>query len=104
MLLEKLKKLERGVRLGDGPTAPAQVVRIRPRGDNTLFSLVLHEGRKRQIRRMCQKVGLPLLHLKRIRQGGLVLGPLPRGHWRELNAEEIEALETRPEKATRKRS
>ena len=49
---------------------------------------VLREGRKRQIRRMCELVGLAVTGLKRVRTGSVVLGKLPTGHWRYLRADE----------------
>ncbi len=83
-----LNALRRGVTLDDGPTAPAQARRIQP----NVIELVLHEGRKRQVRRMCDVVGHPVRSLQRVAFGPLVLGELREGAVRTLRAKEIEAL------------
>ena len=85
---EQLARLRDGVELDDGPTAPARVVRL---GPNRL-ELALHEGRKHQVKRMCAAVGLAVTRLHRPRYGGIDLGDLPRGEWRELAADEVERL------------
>lgn len=74
--------------LDGAPLAPA---RVRALGGNRL-SVVIHEGKNRQVRRMCALAGLEVLRLKRVREGGLTLGALPRGQWRYLTAEEVRAL------------
>lgn len=88
-----LQPLERGVPLGDGPTAPARIGDIRATASETCLTLTIHEGRKRQIRRMCRKIGLPLRYLRRVQIGPIQLGHLTRGKWRLLRAEEIGSLE-----------
>lgn len=87
-----LEQLRTGIQLDDDLTAPAQVRRILTRADNTLLELVIHEGRKRQIRRMLLAVGFPVVSLSRVRLGPLELGELPEGKWRELSNEEILTL------------
>ncbi len=91
---EQLKKLEPGVDLGNFKTAPAKVSEIRRQENRTVFHLSIHEGKKRQVRRMCKEVGLKLQQLVRIRQGSLELGNLERGKWRYLNKKEIARLES----------
>ncbi len=85
--------LVNGVMLEDGMTAPARVenVRTTQRGD-TAFSITIHEGRNRQIRRMLEAVGHRTLRLKRERLGPLTLGNLQPGQWRRLSDGEIAAL------------
>ena len=73
-----LRALRAGVRLDDGWTAPARVRRARP---DTL-ELTIHEGRKRQVKRMCEHVGHPVKRLERIRFGPLELGGLRLGSYR----------------------
>jgi 23S rRNA pseudouridine2605 synthase len=85
---EQLRRLRDGVELEDGMTAPAQARRL---GPNRL-ELVLHEGRKRQVKRMCADVGLPVTRLHRPRYDGLELLDLPPGEWRELTQAEVERL------------
>ncbi|HKK01953.1 MAG TPA: pseudouridine synthase [Desulfuromonadales bacterium] len=84
--------LERGVLLDDGPTAPASVTNVRRSGNHTWFHLTIHEGRNRQVRRMCEAVGCPVSRLKRIRVAFLELGDLQPGHFRVLKGAEIARL------------
>ncbi len=88
----KRAALESGVVLDDGPTCPAQVTALRTSGHNCWFELTLHEGRNRQVRRMCEAVGLTVVRLKRIAVGKLTLGELPRGAWRKLTPGELHGL------------
>jgi len=85
-----VRALRAGVELSDGVTAPASVrVLARDR-----LELVLHEGRKRQVRRMCEAVGHPVVALERVGFGSLRLGGLAAGEARRLRAEEVQALRT----------
>jgi 23S rRNA pseudouridine2605 synthase len=87
-----LAKLRDGVELEDGVTAPAKA-RVLHRGTHTsLVELTLHEGRKRQVKRMCEAVGNPVRRLHRARYAGLELGGLAPGEWRELAADEVVEL------------
>ena len=90
-----LARLAQGIVLEDGPTAPARVSRIgHARGaDETSFTLVLHEGRKRQIRRTMEALGHPVVQLVRVRMGPLLLGRLGPGKVRVLRAQEIATLQ-----------
>jgi 23S rRNA pseudouridine2605 synthase len=91
-----LHALRLGVELDDGRTAPAKVrVRRRVRG-STVLELIVHEGRKRQVRRMCEAVGHPVIELERTRFGPLELGKLARGEWRPLRQAEVERLRRSP--------
>lgn len=80
----------------EGPMAldgvPLSPARVRVVDDNRL-SIVIHEGKNRQVRRMCAQAGLEVLRLKRVREGGLTLGGLKRGKWRHLTPQEVRALE-----------
>ncbi|MGN6870626.1 MAG: pseudouridine synthase, partial [Solirubrobacteraceae bacterium] len=75
-----LSALREGVELEDGRTAPARVRRV---SADTL-EITIHEGRKRQVKRMCEAVGHPVKRLERVAFGPLALGELPRGRWRKL--------------------
>ncbi len=87
-----LDLLERGVELEDGP-ARAEKVRILERGKGRAqISLVLREGRKREVRRLIEAVGHRVERLERVRFGPLRIGDLPPGKWRELRSDEVEAL------------
>jgi 23S rRNA pseudouridine2605 synthase len=92
-----LRALRRGVELDDGRTAPATVRRVAP---DTL-ELTIHEGRKRQVKRMCEAVGHRVRRLERIRLGPLTLGDLGPGAHRKLTAEELRQL-TRTGRADRR--
>jgi 23S rRNA pseudouridine2605 synthase len=83
-----LRALRNGVRLEEGLTAPARVRRVGP----DVIEITIHEGRKRQVRRMCEAVGHPVRSLIRVRFGTLELGDLRPGRWRALSAQEIAAL------------
>jgi len=83
-----LKALREGVELEDGPTAPARVTRILA---DTL-EIAIHEGRKRQVKRMCETVGHPVRSLQRMAFGPLALGDLKPGRYRKLTPEEIARL------------
>jgi 23S rRNA pseudouridine2605 synthase len=85
---ERLRRLREGVELDDGRTSPARAERV---GPNRL-QLVIHEGRKHQVKRMCAAVGLPVRRLHRSRYDGVELGGLSPGSWRELTREEVERV------------
>jgi 23S rRNA pseudouridine2605 synthase len=88
---EALRRLAEGVDLEDGRTAPASVRRLGP----SQIELTIHEGRKHQVKRMCEAVGHPVRRLHRSRYAGLDLAGLGRGGWRELTPEEVELLRGR---------
>jgi 23S rRNA pseudouridine2605 synthase len=83
-----LRTLREGVELDDGRTGPARVRRL-PGGE---LELTIHEGRKRQVRRMCEAVGHPLVALRRVAIGPLTIGDLAPGRHRRLSDEEVERL------------
>ncbi|MFC2021237.1 pseudouridine synthase [Chloroflexota bacterium] len=87
----ELKKLEKGVRLEDGMTVPAKVKEVE-NSPPFNYSLTIHEGRKRQVRRMFEVLGYRVLALKRVRLGKLTLGNLKEGEVKELMGEEIKQL------------
>jgi 23S rRNA pseudouridine2605 synthase len=85
---ETLQRLAGGVKLEDGPTAPARARRLGP----SRVELSIHEGRNRQVKRMLEAVGHPVVRLHRSRYAGLTVEGLEPGQWRELTADEIAAL------------
>ena len=85
---EALATLAAGVELEDGRTAPARVRRLAP----SRLELTLHEGRKRQVRRMCEAVGHPVQRLHRREYAGLTVEGVGPGEWRELSEDEVAAL------------
>jgi 23S rRNA pseudouridine2605 synthase len=84
-----LRKLSEGVELDDGRTAPAHVRRLSP----SRIELTIHEGRKHQVKRMCEAVGHPVRRLHRSRYAGLDVAGLAPGEWRELTDVEIRHLQ-----------
>ncbi len=84
-----VRRLREGVDLEDGPTAPAKVALTPP----NLLRITIHEGRNRQVRRMCEAVGHPVVRLVRTRIGPLADRSLKPGAWRPLTLEEARALE-----------
>jgi len=89
---EKLTLLSRPIVLDGYRIAPPEVRLLRSGGDKAWVQVVIHEGRNRQVRRMCQAAGLTVLRLKRTREGDLCLGDLPLGKWRSLTEAEIANL------------
>ena len=84
-----LRRLREGVDLEDGRTAPAKVSQPSP----GVLRLTIHEGRNRQVRRMCEAVGHPVIRLVRVRIGPISDRTLPPGRWRELTPQELRSLE-----------
>jgi 23S rRNA pseudouridine2605 synthase len=84
-----VRRLRRGVELDDGITAPARVSAVDPRA----LRITIHEGRNRQVRRMCEAVGHPVVRLVRTRIGPLADRTLAPGEWRTLSAAEIRGLQ-----------
>lgn len=89
-----LARLREGVMLEDGMTAPAEAVRLRfqERNGTSVIRLTIHEGRNRQVRRMCEAVGHPVLALERVRLAFLTLDGVSKGTYRSLTAEEVRRL------------
>jgi 23S rRNA pseudouridine2605 synthase len=88
-----LRALREGVQLEDGPTAPARVrLMVADRRSANLIELTVHEGRNRQVRRMCEAVGHPVLALQRVAFGPVGLDGLPPGSHRLLSDAEIDRL------------
>jgi 23S rRNA pseudouridine2605 synthase len=85
---EALRRLAEGVELDDGLTAPAGVRRL----DRSRLELTIHEGRKHQVKRMCEAVGHPVRRLHRSEYAGLTAAGLGPGEWRELTPEEAAAV------------
>jgi 23S rRNA pseudouridine2605 synthase len=89
---EAIRRLEAGIELDDGVTLPAQARVLQP----SRIELKLHEGRKHQVKRMCEAVGHPVRRLHRSRYAGLTLEGLEPGQWRELEPSEVKRLRTLP--------
>lgn len=92
VLNDQIQELEAGIELEDGITQPANLKILQKRKDGTFLEMTIFEGRKRQIRRMCEAINLNLLDLQRIRFGNLELEDLKPGEYRQLSGKEIEKL------------
>ena len=86
------ERLCRPITLDGYRIRPPKVRLLEAAGEKALFEITIHEGRNRQVRRMCQAAGMRCTRLKRIREGSLSLGDLPVGKWRYLNENEVRAL------------
>ena len=87
---DALSRLEQGIELDDGRTAPAHPKRLAP----SRIELAIHEGRKHQVKRMLEAVGHPVTRLHRSRYAGLTLEGLQPGEWRELEPGEVARLQS----------
>ena len=85
-------QLSRPITLDGYTIRPPKVRLIRAEGQKAKFQVTIHEGRNRQVRRMCEAAGMHCTRLRRVREGTLSLGELPLGKWRHLTAREVEEL------------
>lgn len=86
------KALARPIVLDGRPIAPPKVKLLHRKDGIATLEVAIHEGRNRQIRRMCQAADLTVTRLRRVQEGGLSLGDLPTGKWRHLTKDEVEIL------------
>lgn len=89
---DKIALLERGIFLEDKMTSPATVSVVAHAGRNCLMQIIIHEGRKRQVKKMFAFIGHPVLHLKRTAYGKLSLGRMAVGDYRQLNPSELNKI------------
>lgn len=90
---EQIEKMINGIVLDGRKTLPCDIFVTKRLADRTTLNFIIHEGRNRQIRRMCEAVGLKVLRLKRIEIAGVKMGGLKLGAWRELNERELTRLQ-----------
>ena len=91
-LEEKLERLRAPMQIDGYAVRPAQVELLERLPGGALLSVTIHEGRNRQVRKMCRQAGLQVSRLRRVAEGGVRLGNLKTGRWRHLTAEELEQL------------
>ena len=89
---EKIGNLSKPIEIDGRMTAPASLAQIEISGEEATLAVTIHEGRNRQIRRLCERAGLKVLRLCRIQEGPVSLGSLRSGEWRELTGSEVKAL------------
>ncbi len=94
-----IKMLESGVVIDGKKTSKAKVEINEAGKGSAILTITIHEGRNRQVRKMCASVGFKVIALKRISEGGLILGNLPLGKWRHLKEAEINLILKNAEKA-----
>lgn len=90
--IRAIKMLEGGVDIDGYLTKPANIVKLGMKGNSSIFQVTIHEGRNRQVRRMFETIGHPVIYLKREKFGNISLGSLELGRWRYLSTGEIEDL------------
>lgn len=100
---EQLVQFNVGIEIDGKKTAPAEVRVISQQPNRVVLEIVLHEGRNRQIRKMCEQLGLEVARLRRIAIGPVKLGMLQQGQWRELTNEEVKKLMASAKPAARRR-
>lgn len=89
---EQMARFQEGIVLDGRRTAPAELYVLTREPGRTVVEIVLYEGRNRQIRRMCEQLGLEVIRLKRIAVGSVKLGMLQPGKWRDLEPKEVRSL------------
>ena len=89
---EQIFRMSEGMKLEEFTTQPCDISVMEPHEDRTVLRFVLYEGKNREIRKLCEAVGLTVMRLKRVEMAGIKLGMLPQGRWRELNEKEVKKL------------
>lgn len=89
---EEIKRFESGLKIEDYNTAPAELKIVTSKESSCVVEVTIHEGKNRQVRKMCEAIGHTVLSLKRISVGKLSLGNLAEGSWRELTQDEVKSL------------
>lgn len=91
---DELERLRKGIMLDERRTAPAEVELLGIQQGHQQVKITIHEGRNRQVRRMCEAIGCKVLRLDRIGVGKLRLGELKKGHYRELTKDEVNYIKS----------
>lgn len=89
---EQIDKMAAGMKLEEYTTQPCDIGFIEKHEDRTVLRFTLYEGKNREIRKLCEAVGLEVIRLKRVEIAGIKLGMLPQGRWRELTEKEVKRL------------
>lgn len=91
---EEMRSFKRGLKIEDYITSPSEIRILNKEGANTIVEITIHEGKNRQVRKMCQAIGHPVITLKRIRVGAIDIGDLKLGQWRYLRENEVDYLKS----------
>jgi len=89
---DKLEHLRQGIKIEDYVTAPAKIKLIGKKASFTVLEIIINEGKNRQVRKMCDAIGHPIVNLQRVAIGNLSIGNLHEGSWRHLKKHEINML------------
>ena len=89
---EQIDRMAVGMKLEEYTTQPCDIGYIEKHEDRTVLRFTLYEGKNREIRKLCEAVGLDVIRLKRVEIAGIKLGMLPQGRWRELTEKEVKRL------------
>lgn len=87
-------KFETGLQIEDYVTSPSEIAILSEEEDTSIVEITIHEGKNRQVRKMCEDIGHPVLRLKRTKFGSLEVGDLKMGEWRYLSEDEIKYLKS----------
>lgn len=91
---EEIEKFKNGIKIDDYITSYSDIRLLNRDGENCIVDITIHEGKNRQVRRMCDAINHPVIELQRIRMGDISLNNLEVGEWRELSLEEVEYLKS----------
>jgi 23S rRNA pseudouridine2605 synthase len=92
----EIKKFEKGLKIEDYITAPAKfkILEFNKDKNYSICEIIIHEGKNRQVRKMCKEIGYPVQHLQRVSMGKINLSNLEKGKWRYLTKEELDYLKS----------
>lgn len=88
----KLSKFSKGLKIEDYTTAPASIKLLAKKKYSSIVEIIIHEGKNRQVKKMCEAIGHPVIRLQRAALGGLELGNLPLGKWKYITKKDIEKI------------
>lgn len=91
---EEKEQFESGLDIEDYTTSSAELQTLKEYSDSSVVRITIHEGKNRQVRKMCEKIGHPVLRLKRVQEGQILLGSLKEGEWRYLTDKEVEYIKS----------
>jgi 23S rRNA pseudouridine2605 synthase len=91
---EEMERFRNGLEIEDYVTSPAEITVLRDKGNTSMVEIIIHEGKNRQVRKMCDAIGHGVIRLKRVRVGNLSLNDLEEGEWRYLTDKEVEYLKS----------
>jgi len=88
----EMSKFKKGLKIEDYTTAPAEIRLVAKKKFSSIVEIIIHEGRNRQVKKMCENIGHNVISLQRVALGGLELGSLPLGKWKHLTKKELDRI------------